>query len=109
MCPRIYIDPNRDVGDLDPTMLDGPWPDAPVPGRKTELGVGLIWRIMPPDVRLYDRLLGADEVRNPIRRRWKPSHRAVAPARDEPHTPFAQGWTGNGPPKPRWDKRRVGK
>src|SRR3546814_2634045 len=40
--PRIYIDPNRDVGDLDPTMLDGPWPDALVPGRKTELGVGLI-------------------------------------------------------------------
>src|SRR3546814_12671798 len=59
--PRIYIDPNRDVGDLDPTMLDGPWPDALVPGRKTELGVGLIWRIMPPDVRLYDRLLGVEE------------------------------------------------
>ena len=50
--PRIYIDPNRDLIDLDPAMLDGPWPDPLVPSRKTELGVGLIWRIMPPDSRL---------------------------------------------------------
>src|SRR3546814_92945 len=93
--PRIYIDPNRDVGDLDPTMLDGPWPDALVPGRKTELGVGLIWRIMPPDVRLYDRLLGVDEVRSRIERCWKPYHRAVATALDETHRRFGKVWHVN--------------
>lgn len=93
--PRIYIDPNRDVGDLDPAMLDGPWPDPLVPGRKSELGVGLIWRIMPPDVPLYDRLLGVDEVRARIERCWKPYHRAVATALDDTHMRFGKVWHVN--------------
>src|SRR3546814_17196186 len=32
--PRIYIDPHRDVGDLDPTMLDGPSTEAGRVGNK---------------------------------------------------------------------------
>lgn len=88
--PRIYIDPNRDLVDLDPAMLDGPWPDPLVPSRKTELGVGLIWRIMPPDAPLYDRLLGVEEVRARIERCWKPYHRAVESVIDETHRRFGQ-------------------
>src|SRR3546814_14275295 len=59
------------------------------------LGVGLIWRIMPPDVRLYDRLLGVDEVRSRIERCWKPYHRAVATALDETHRRFGKVWHVN--------------
>ena len=90
--PRIYIDPNRDLIDLDPAMLDGPWPDPLVPSRKTELGVGLIWRIMPPDTPLYDRQLGVAEVRNRIERCWKPYHRAVAETIDQIHARFGKVW-----------------
>jgi len=93
--PRIYIDPNRDLIDLDPAMLDGPWPDPLVPSRKTELGVGLIWRIMPPDARLYDRLLSVEEVRGRIDRCWKPYHRAVAGAIEETHERFGKSWHVN--------------
>ena len=93
--PRIYIDPNRDLIDLDPAMLEGPWPDPLVPSRKTELGVGLIWRIMPPGAPLYDRLLGVEEVRGRIERCWKPYHRAVATALDETHRSFGGVWHVN--------------
>jgi N-formylglutamate amidohydrolase len=93
--PRIYIDPNRDLTDLDPAMLDGAWPDPLVPSRKTELGVGLIWRIMPPDSRLYDRLLSVAEVRTRIERCWKPYHHAVATAIDQTHRRFGKVWHVN--------------
>lgn len=93
--PRIYIDPNRDLVDLDPAMLDGPWPEPLVPSRKTELGVGLIWRIMPPEAPLYDRLLGVAEVRGRIERCWKPYHRAVSGAIDETHRRFGKVWHVN--------------
>ncbi|MEO3430662.1 N-formylglutamate amidohydrolase [Pelagibius sp. CAU 1746] len=93
--PRIYIDPNRDLIDLDPAMLDGAWPDPLVPSRKTELGVGLIWRIMPPDTALYDRMLSVEEVRGRIERCWKPYHEAVASAIEETHRRFGKVWHVN--------------
>ena len=93
--PRIYIDPNRDLIDLDPAMMDGPWPDPLVPSRKTELGVGLIWRIMPPDSQLYDRLLSVAEVHGRIERCWKPYHHAVATAIEETHRRFGKVWHVN--------------
>jgi N-formylglutamate amidohydrolase len=93
--PRIYIDPNRDLIDLDPAMLDGPWPDPLVPSRKTELGVGLVWRIMPPDTPLYDRPLSVAEVRGRIEGCWKPYHAAVAGAIEETHRRFGKSWHVN--------------
>ncbi|WP_299621595.1 N-formylglutamate amidohydrolase [Pelagibius sp.] len=90
--PRIYIDPNRALIDLDPAMLDGPWPDPLVASRKTELGVGLIWRVMPPDSQIYDRLLSVAEVRRRIETFWKPYHAAVAKAIDDTHARFGQVW-----------------
>ncbi|HEY9538984.1 MAG TPA: N-formylglutamate amidohydrolase [Kiloniellaceae bacterium] len=93
--PRIYIDPNRDLVDLDPAMLSGAWPDPLVPSRKTELGVGLIWRIMPPGSPLYDRLLEVEEVRGRIERCWKPYHRAVETALDDVHRRFGKVWHVN--------------
>jgi N-formylglutamate amidohydrolase len=93
--PRIYIDPNRDLVDLDPAMLDGPWPDPLVPSRKTELGVGLVWRIMPPDIPLYDRQLTVTEVRGRIEHCWKPYHQAVSDALDAVHQRFGKVWHVN--------------
>lgn len=90
--PRIYIDPNRDLVDLDPAMLGGPWPEPVVPSRKTELGVGLIWRLMPPDAQIYDRLLSVAEVQRRIDTCWKPYHAAVAAAIGESHDRFGEVW-----------------
>lgn len=64
--PRIYIDPNRSVQDLDPAEIDGDWPDPTAPGVKTSSGIGLIWTKTPGNMDLYDRKLTAEEVRHRI-------------------------------------------
>ena len=62
--PRSYIDPNRDVEDIDPEMLDAPWPGTIDSSEKTRLGIGLIWRAAGHDGRqpIYDRKLSVAEV-----------------------------------------------
>ena len=55
--PRIYVDPNRSVLDIDPTLLEEDWPDESEPGPKCDLGVGLVWRLCPPGGPIYDRKL----------------------------------------------------
>jgi N-formylglutamate deformylase len=74
--PRAYIDPNRSLVDIDPALLAEPWPGPVTPGRKTELGIGLVWRLM--DGRpIYDRLLPVAEVQGRIERCWQPYHAAL--------------------------------
>lgn len=90
--PRIYIDPNRNLIDIDPAMLEAPWPGPVVASRKTELGVGLVWRLMPPEAQIYDRLLSVAEVQRRIDTCWQPYHDAVAGAIDEAHGRFGQVW-----------------
>jgi N-formylglutamate deformylase len=76
--PRAYIDPNRSLADIDPALLAEPWPGPLSPSRKTELGIGLVWRLM--DGRpIYDRRLGAPRCRaastaagGRITMRWTP-------------------------------------
>lgn len=79
--PRAYIDPNRMLEDIDPQLLDAPWPGPVSPGRKTELGVGLIWRTMAGEA-LYDRRLSVAEVQARIERCWRPYHDALQQALD---------------------------
>jgi N-formylglutamate deformylase len=64
--PRIYIDPNRSVRDLDPDQIDGEWTGPTEPGAKTKLGIGLIWTKTPQDSDLYGRKLTVREVRHRI-------------------------------------------
>ena len=77
--PRAYIDPNRSLDDIDQDLLDQPWPGRVSASRKTELGIGLIWRLM--DGRpIYDRRLSVAEVQGRIDRCWRPYHAALAGA-----------------------------
>lgn len=70
--PRTYIDANRALEDLDPELLDGPWPHPLAPGEKSRLGYGLVWRQMAAGVPIYDRRLGVAEVQQRIARCWQP-------------------------------------
>jgi N-formylglutamate deformylase len=55
--PRAYIDPNRSLPTSTRLCWPLPWPGPVAPGPKTELGIGLVWRLM--DGRpIYDRRLG---------------------------------------------------
>jgi N-formylglutamate deformylase len=85
--PRSYLDANRNLTEVDPDMLDGPWPHAlemsdPYVLSKRRLGKGLIWRATDAGEPLYARTLSVSEVEQRIERCWKPYHAAVQQAID---------------------------
>ena len=115
--PRSYIDPNRSLLDIDASLLEGAWPGPAIPSRKTELGIGLIWRILDTAEPIYGRKLSVEEVRNRIVRYHQPYQKAVKDALDHAYAHFGAVWHINchsmpavssriseeGPGKPRAD------
>ena len=75
--PRSYIDPNRAADDIDPLLLDRPWPQPSRPSAKSRLGIGLVWRLLDGQA-LYARTLQVDEVQRRIDRCWQPYHDALS-------------------------------
>ena len=90
--PRTYIDPNRTLEDLDPELLDAPWPEPLAPGEKTRLGFGLVWRNLRAGQPIYDRRLSVAEVRGRIDRYYRPYHEALAAAIDRSTGQFGAVW-----------------
>lgn len=90
--PRTYIDPNRSEDDLDPELLDAPWPAPLAPGEKTRLGFGLVWRNVRAGVPIYDRKLSVAEVQARIERCWRPYHRALATWIGQAQREFGAVW-----------------
>ncbi len=88
--PRSYIDANRAVDDIDPELLDEPWPGPLAPGQKSRLGLGLIRRLCAPGMPMYDRKLSVAEVQGRIDRCYQPYHAAVADALDRTHQRFGR-------------------
>ncbi len=93
--PRAYIDPNRHVSDLDPAVVEDAWPGPLAPSRKTELGIGLVWRLAQGGVPMYARPLPAAEIERRIALCYEPYHAAVAAALDERHRAFGAVWHVN--------------
>ena len=92
---RAYVDPNRSEGDLDVSMLDGPWPGPLQVGERGSRGNGLIWRAGPPDIRtgpsdlaLYDRALSVAEVRHRIEAYWRPYQDALVETLNRLHDAY---------------------
>lgn len=90
--PRSYIDPNRELSDLDPELLDGPWPEPLAPGEKTRLGYGLIWRQVGKGQPIYERRLSVQEVQARIAGCWHPYHAALNEAVESAHARFGAVW-----------------
>jgi N-formylglutamate amidohydrolase len=90
--PRAYIDPNRSLADLDTSMLADPWPDPITPSRKTEQGIGLIWRVARDGMPMYGRALAVAEVRRRIDGYYVPYHVALASELDLLHRAFGAVW-----------------
>nr|WP_108016646.1 N-formylglutamate amidohydrolase [Acidovorax sp. CF316] len=90
--PRSYIDANRTLDDLDPALLDAPWPTPLAPGEKTRLGYGLIWRNVNAATPIYDRRLSVAEVQARIARCYQPYHAALAAAIARAHARFGAVW-----------------
>ena len=90
--PRAYIDANRSLADLDPSMLADTWPDAVAPSRKTEQGIGLVWRVARGGTPMYDRKLTANEVKRRIECWYRPYHAALDADLDALHSSFGAVW-----------------
>ena len=90
--PRSYIDPNRSFLDIDASLMDEPWPGPAIPSRKTQLGIGLIWRLLDTGEPIYARKLTIEEVKQRIVRYHQPYQRAVKDALDQAFDHFGAVW-----------------
>jgi N-formylglutamate deformylase len=90
--PRVYIDANRTLNDLDENLLDMRWPEPLHPGPKTHLGFGLIWRNIDRSTPIYDRKLTVEEVGARIDRYYRPYHAALSAAIDAAYQRFGAVW-----------------
>jgi N-formylglutamate deformylase len=75
--PRTYLDPNRNAGDIDLELIDGPWPWEYRPSGKARIGKSLIWRTLEDGRPIYARKLKPDAVRGRIDRAHTPYHRSL--------------------------------
>src|SRR3982750_3679996 len=75
--PRSYIDPNRDLADLDVNMIEGRWPHPARTSITTQIGMALIWR-EAADKPIYSRKLTVQEVERRIEHYWKPYHATLS-------------------------------
>ena len=92
MFPRAYIDANRSLDDIDPAMLADAWPTPLSVSRKTEQGIGLLWRKARDGTPMYDRKLTAAEVQLRIDRWYRPYHAALAAELAALHRAFGAVW-----------------
>jgi N-formylglutamate deformylase len=93
--PRCYIDANRSLEQLDPGMVEGPWPAATVSDAKVQRGIGLIWARLPSGDAFYDAPLARAAVERRIERCWRPYHAAIAGALDAAYARFGAVWHVN--------------
>ena len=93
--PRTYIDANRAVDDIDPAMLDGPWPEPLAPTDKSAAGMGLIRTLCRPGLPLYDGRLSVAEVSERIDRYYRPYHFQVAAILEGLRASFGAVWHVN--------------
>jgi len=93
--PRSYIDVNRGIEDIDPQLIDQPWPGPVSASDKTRVGMGLVRRVCKPGLAMYERRLSVAEVRHRIEHYYQPYHQAVASALGDAHAAFGTVWHVN--------------
>jgi N-formylglutamate deformylase len=105
--PRLYIDPNRGLQDIDPLLLDAPWPEPLQPGPKSRLGIGLVWRLLDGEP-VYARRLSPQALQARIDACWRPYHEALQRLLDEALARHGRRWHLNVHSMPDDSHRRLG-
>lgn len=75
---RSYIDANRASDDIDPQLLNGPWPTPLRPTAKSQRSFGLIRHLALPGVPMYNAPLAVADVQARIAQCYAPYHAALA-------------------------------
>jgi N-formylglutamate amidohydrolase len=86
--PRTYLDANRHAADIDPDLLDAPWPGEIVASGKAAIGKALVWRTMDADKLIYQRRLTVAEVQARIAHYHQPYHSTLRALLDAAHARF---------------------
>jgi len=76
--PRSFVDANRSLADMDPELVDGPWPGPLRRSPTVARGMGLIWRYAWGDAPMYAAPLTVAEAQARIERYWRPYHETLA-------------------------------
>jgi N-formylglutamate deformylase len=90
--PRSYIDPNRHEADIDESLLAEPWPHGAEPSGRSERGLGLLRRLLGPQLPIYDRTLAVSEVEGRIAGFYRPYHAELKSMLDSTHARFGAVW-----------------
>lgn len=90
--PRTFIDVNRAIDDIDPAILDGPWPALTRPSDKSTYGMGLIRTHCKPGVPIYDGKLSVADVADRIERYYLPYHWQLQSVIDQFVRDFGSAW-----------------
>ena len=90
--PRSYIDANRSLLDIDAALLDGAWPGPINVSRKTEKGIGLVWRLLDTGEAIYTRKLTVVEVQARVSSCYAPYHKAVRDAINSARKHYGAVW-----------------
>jgi len=90
--PRSYIDANRHEEEIDPLLLAEPWPRPFTLSHRADRGLGVIRRLIHPDLPVYDRKLAVAEIEGRIARFHRPYHDALEAMLAETQARFGQVW-----------------
>ncbi len=90
--PRSYIDPNRHEDEIDLTIMEEDWPNPVITSEKSEMGLGLIRRLIKGNVEIYDRPLSVTEVMGRIDRFHRPYLLELEHLADRAHGEFGAVW-----------------
>lgn len=90
--PRAYVDANRAADDIDPELLDGPWPTPLAPTPYSRRGMGLIRRQALPDIPMYARRLTVAEVQHRIAACYRPYREVLRERITALHDRFGVVW-----------------
>jgi N-formylglutamate amidohydrolase len=75
--PRSYTDTNRHEDEIDPLLLAEPWPRPIHPSDRAERGLGVVRRLVSPELAIYDRKLAVAEIEARLARCHRPYHAAL--------------------------------
>jgi N-formylglutamate deformylase len=90
--PRSYIDCNRSLLDIDAALMSDKWPGPINTSKKTEKGIGLVWRKLDSGEDIYKRLLTVAEVQARVSHCYAPYHKAVRDAINKVHKHYGAVW-----------------
>ncbi|WP_298366598.1 N-formylglutamate amidohydrolase [Azospirillum sp.] len=93
--PRVCIDVNRAVDDIDPALLDDSWPVPLNPTGRSAVGAGLIRSLLRPGLPLYDGKLSVADVEERIGRYYRPYHSQMSQILDGLAGRFGAVWHVN--------------